>query len=99
MTRPPDLAAKDTIIAARIARIEALTATNARPVARIAELEAKLDQPPQTLNNSSLPPSKGHKARRPGAVRTVQPHLPAERRNFRLDLRYSLVLLRDHAVV
>ena len=55
MSLAPDLADKDAIIAA-------LTATNAVLVARIAELEAKLDQPPKTPNNSSLPPSKGQKA-------------------------------------
>jgi transposase len=69
MTPPPDLVDKDAIIAALMSRIEelvaqveALTATNARLVARVAELEAKLDQPPKTPNNSSLPPSKGQKA-------------------------------------
>jgi transposase len=62
MTSPPDLVDKDAIIAALMARIEALTATHARLVARIEELEAKLDQPPKTPNNSSLPPSKGQKA-------------------------------------
>lgn len=32
---------------------------------RIAALEAKLGQPPKTPGNSSLPPSRGHKANRP----------------------------------
>ena len=32
-------------------------------LARIAELEAKLGKPPKTPDNSSLPPSRGHKAR------------------------------------
>ena len=69
MTLPADLVDKDAIVTALMARIEvllsrieALTATNARLVGRIAELEAKLDQPPKTPNNSSLPPSKGQKA-------------------------------------
>ena len=38
-------------------------------LARIAELEARLallDKPPKTPDNSSLPPSKGHKASQPG---------------------------------
>jgi transposase len=61
MTLRVDSADKDAIIAALMARIEALTATNALLAARIAELEAKLDQPPKTPNNSSLPPSKGQK--------------------------------------
>src|SRR5271169_1504009 len=62
MTPPPDTVDKDAMIAALLARIETLTAANARLVARIAELEAKLDQPPKAPNNSSVPPSKGQKA-------------------------------------
>src|SRR5271154_192664 len=62
MTPPPDSVDKDTMIAALLARIETLTAANARLVARIAELESKLDQPPKTPDNSSMPPSKGQKA-------------------------------------
>ncbi len=46
MTSPADLVDKDATIAALMARIEALAAANAVLVARIAELEAKLDQPP-----------------------------------------------------
>src|SRR5450432_3966207 len=60
MTLRVDSADKDAIIAALMARIEALTSTNALLAAR-TELEAKLDQPPKTPNNSSLPPSKGQK--------------------------------------
>jgi transposase len=33
--------------------------------ARVAELEAKLKEPPKTTGNSSLPPSQGRKANRP----------------------------------
>src|SRR5271170_6956835 len=62
MTPPPDSVDKDAMIAALLARIETLTAANARLVARIAELESKLDQPPKTPDNSSVPPSKGQKA-------------------------------------
>lgn len=32
---------------------------------RVAVLEAKLNQPPKTPDNSSLPPSRGQKANRP----------------------------------
>jgi transposase len=35
-------------------------------LARIAELEARLDIPPKTPTNSSVPPSKGQKSNRPG---------------------------------
>ncbi len=36
-----------------MAKVAALTA-------RVAELEAKLNEPPKTPDNSSLPPSHGH---------------------------------------
>src|SRR5450432_4860396 len=62
MAPPPDLADKDALIATLLARIETLTAANAQLVARIAELESKLDQPPKTPDNSSVPPSRGRKA-------------------------------------
>jgi len=43
-------------------RIDDLLAQNKALLARIAELEAKLGQPPKTPDNSSLPPSRGQKA-------------------------------------
>jgi len=53
MTPPADSVDKDVVIGGLMARIatlvaqnEALAAANAVLVARIAELEAKLDQPP-----------------------------------------------------
>ena len=60
-----------------MAKVEALTA-------RVAELEAKLNEPPKTPDNSSLPPSHGYKAnkplrrgrrkdRRPGVGRELHP--------------------------
>jgi transposase len=57
---PPDLstltsAEKDALILAQAEMIASLTK-------RIAELEAKLRQPPKTPDNSSLPPSRGQKA-------------------------------------
>ena len=63
MVSPPDLsklteAEKDALILALWAQVQALTA-------RIAELEARLKQPPKTPDNSGLPPSKGPKANRP----------------------------------
>ena len=33
--------------------------------ARVAELEARLNEPPKSPDNSSLPPSRGDKANRP----------------------------------
>lgn len=43
----------------------ALKADNEKLKARIAALEAKLGRPAKTPENSSLPPSRGHKANRP----------------------------------
>jgi transposase len=80
MTPPLDLADKDAMIAALLARIEALVATNASLVARIAELEAKLGLPPKTPDNSSVPPSKGQKPSEPSAPRDkARPHAGAHR--------------------
>src|SRR3954468_5864722 len=64
MTPPPDLsrlteAEKDALILALWARV--------------AELEARLDAPPKTPGNSSLPPSKGRKAERPEKARPPGP--------------------------
>jgi transposase len=55
----PDLsrlshAEKDVLILALFQRLEAAER-------RIAELEARLGEPPKTPDNSSLPPSKGQK--------------------------------------
>lgn len=59
MTQLPPLgslshAEKDALILALWAQVQALTA-------RVAELEARLGNPPKTPDNSSLPPSKGQK--------------------------------------
>ena len=67
MIKPPDLksldsAAKDALILALIDRINALIAENERLKERVARLEAKLGEPPKTPDNSSTPPSQGHKA-------------------------------------
>src|SRR3982750_2585774 len=62
MDRLPDLsllshAEKDALIRTLWAQVQALTA-------RVGELEAKLDLPPKTPDNSSLPPSRGKKPNR-----------------------------------
>src|SRR5436309_754946 len=64
MTPPPDLsrlteAEKDALILALWARV--------------AELEARLNAPPKTPDNSSLPPSRGRKADRPEKARPPGP--------------------------
>jgi transposase len=56
MTAPPDLRTlteveKDALIRALWAQVQTLTT-------RVAELEARLNQPPKTPGNSSLPPSR-----------------------------------------
>jgi len=49
------------LLVSLLARIEALEAENAQ----LKERLAKLEEPPKTPDNSSLPPSKGQKANRP----------------------------------
>jgi len=53
---------KDALIGTLLARVEALIAENAELRRRVGELEAKLGLPPKTPDNSSTPPSQGHKA-------------------------------------
>src|SRR3954464_10756911 len=71
MMPPPDLsrlteAEKDTLILALWAQVQTLTA-------RVAHLETRLNEPTKTPGNSSLPPSKGHKANRPERTRPPGP--------------------------
>src|SRR4051812_25047175 len=71
MMPPPDLsrlteAERDTLILALWAQVQALTA-------RVAHLEARLNEPTRTSSNSSLPPSKGRKANRPERERRAGP--------------------------
>lgn len=74
MTPPPDFSSlssseKDALIAtllakvdALLAEVQALKAENAALREENAKLRAKLDLPPKTPDNSSKPPSQGHKA-------------------------------------
>jgi transposase len=71
MTQLPDLshlshAEKDALIRALWSQVQSLTA-------RVAALEAKLNQPPKTPDNSSLPPSKGQKPNQPEKAKQVGP--------------------------
>ena len=59
-----------------LTRIDELLAQIKAQNARIAELEAKLGQPPKTPDNSSLPPSRGQKAN----AEPVAPKLPRKGR-------------------
>ena len=67
----PDLtklshAEKDALIVALWEQVAAL-------MARVAMLEAKLNEPPKTSDNSSVPPSKGPKAARPEKLKREGP--------------------------
>ena len=55
-----------------LVRIDDLLAQNKTLLSRIAELEAKLGQPPKTPTNSSLPPARGQKANVPAPSREKQ---------------------------
>jgi transposase len=77
-----------------LVRIDDLLAQNKALLARVAELEAKLGQPPKTPDNSSLPPSRGQKANaeppaskpprkgRPGVSRQLAENPDATRRVY-----------------
>ena len=68
-----DEAAKDRLILAQAEMIARLTK-------RIEELEARLDQPPKTPDNSSLPPSRGQKPSGEASSKPkVRPHKGAHR--------------------
>jgi transposase len=78
MIPPPDLtklteAEKDTLILALWAQLDELQRQNTALSAWVTELEARLSQPPKTPGNSSLPPSKGHKANRPEKAKRPGP--------------------------
>src|SRR5712692_7321545 len=92
MIPPPDLsvldsAAKDALIRTLIerlndltARLEVLEAKNAALRKENAELRIKLDLPPKTPDNSSTPPSQGHKASGAADAKPkAKPHAGAHR--------------------
>ena len=70
---PPDLDLSQLSHADKDALIKALFERLAAAERRIAELEAKLNEPPKTPDNSSLPPSKGQKANRRDKARGAGP--------------------------
>jgi transposase len=61
-TDSPDDDGTASLLAALVQQNAELLAEIKRLLTRIAELEAKLGQPPKTPDNSSLPPSRGQKA-------------------------------------
>ncbi len=86
----PDLsqlsdADKDALIMALRTQLDAALAVNAELMAkvealtaRVAELEVKLNEPPKTPDNSSLPPSHGHKANKPPRRKRRKGRRPAQ---------------------
>ena len=56
--------AQAEVIARQTAHVEALTKQIDVLMKRVAALEAELGKPPKTPDNSSLPPSRGHKPNR-----------------------------------
>ena len=56
--------AQAAVIARQTAHVEALTQQIDVLMKRVAALEAELGKPPKTPDNSSLPPSRGHKPNR-----------------------------------
>ena len=93
----PDLgqlsdAAKDALIVALWTQLDAALAANAELMAkvaaltaRVAELEAKLNEPPKAPDNSSLPPSHGHKANKPPRRKPRKGRRPGVRRELHSD--------------
>jgi transposase len=83
MTTPPDptllsSSEKDALITALLAQVQAQAEQIAGLTARVAELEAKLNLPPKTPDNSSTPPSRGQKANGDGKA-NGKPHAGAHR--------------------
>ena len=100
MTHPPPLpvlsqlsdAAKDALIAALWTQLDAALAANRELVAkvaaltaRVAELEARLNEPPKTPDNSSVPPSRGHKPNKPPRRRRKDRPRPGAGRELHPD--------------
>ena len=67
-----------TVNADLMAKVAALTA-------RVAELEVTLNEPRKTPDNSSLPPSHGHKANRPPRRRRRKGRRPGVGRDLHPD--------------
>ena len=72
--------AQAATIAQLTTQVEALGVQNAALAKRVAELEAKLDLPPKTPDNSSTPPSQGRKANEAASAKSKsKPHAGAHR--------------------
>lgn len=70
------------LVLAQMEQIRLLTEQNAALTARVAEFEARLNVPPKTPGNSSLPPSKGEKANRAGKEKKLRKGRPGVARKL-----------------
>jgi transposase len=78
-------AEKDALIRALWAQVQSLTA-------RVAALEAKLNEPAKTPDNSGLPPSKGQKPNQPGKAKRIGPRRRSHiLKNSRIDRSDALL--------
>ncbi len=80
-----DSLSKEELIAlvlAQMEQIRLLTEQNAALTVRVAGLEARLNIPPKTPGNSSLPPSKGEKANRAAKVKKPRKGRPGVTRKL-----------------
>jgi transposase len=82
-----DSAAKDQLVIAQAEtiaplrkQVEALTGQVEVLTKRVAELEAQLNKPPKTPDNSSVPPSKGQKPSAPSAPKAKAKRHPGAHR-------------------
>jgi len=73
-----DSLSKPELIALILAQMEQIRAFTAR----VGELEARLNIPPKTPGNSSLPPSKGQKANRPEKIKKERKGRPGVARKL-----------------
>jgi transposase len=70
------------LVLQQMEQIRLLTEQNAALAARVAELEARLNLPPKTPSNSSLPPSKGQKANQPDKAKKLRKGRPGVARKL-----------------
>ena len=73
-----DSLSKQELIALILAQQEQICQLSAR----VAELEARLNLPPKTPSNSSLPPSKGQKANQPDKAKKLRKGRPGVARKL-----------------
>jgi transposase len=70
------------LVLQQMEQIRLLTEQNAALAARVAELEARLNIPPKTPSNSSLPPSKGQKTNKPEKAKKERKSRPGVARKL-----------------